>query len=82
MSVVPSVAALVIKALKEPKHGRKKMKNIKHNGNISLNDVVETTKVTCHRSMAKDLSETVKEILDTCISVGCTVDGKDPKDLQ
>ncbi|KAG6434020.1 hypothetical protein SASPL_105640 [Salvia splendens] len=32
--------------------------------------------------MAKDLSGTVKEILGTCVSVGCTVDGKDPKDLQ
>ncbi|KAJ6407974.1 hypothetical protein OIU79_012863 [Salix purpurea] len=34
------------------------------------------------RSIAKDLSGTVKEILGTCVSVGCTVDGKDPKDLQ
>ncbi|CAN1142957.1 60S ribosomal protein L12-3 [Linum perenne] len=34
------------------------------------------------RSMAKELSGTVKEILGTCVSVGCTVDGKDPKDLQ
>ncbi|KAG8369808.1 hypothetical protein BUALT_Bualt14G0052300 [Buddleja alternifolia] len=33
-------------------------------------------------SMAKDLSGTVKKILGTCVSVGCTVDGKDPKDLQ
>jgi large subunit ribosomal protein L12e len=34
------------------------------------------------RSMAKELAGTVKEILGTCVSVGCTVDGKDPKDLQ
>lgn len=34
------------------------------------------------RSMAKDLTGTVKEILGTCVSVGCTVDGKNPKDLQ
>ncbi|CAA2953279.1 60S ribosomal L12 [Olea europaea subsp. europaea] len=33
-------------------------------------------------SMAKDFSGTVKEILGTCVSVGCTIDGKDPKDLQ
>ncbi|KAL4610543.1 hypothetical protein ACB092_08G057400 [Castanea dentata] len=82
VSVVPSAAALVIKALKDPKRDRKKTKNIKHNGNISLDDVVETTQVMCPRSMAKNLSGTVKEILSTCVSVGCTVDGKDPKDLQ
>ncbi|KAL5063264.1 hypothetical protein RYX36_025001, partial [Vicia faba] len=34
------------------------------------------------RSMAKEHGGTVKEILGTCVSVGCTVDGKDPKDLQ
>ncbi|KNA04566.1 hypothetical protein SOVF_198460, partial [Spinacia oleracea] len=34
------------------------------------------------RFMAKELKGTVKEILGTCVSVGCTVDGKDSKDLQ
>ena len=76
------VVALVIKALKEPERDQKKMKNIKHNGNISLNGVVDTAKVTCPKSLAKDLSGTVKEILGTCVSVDCAVDGKDPKDLQ
>ncbi|KAH9319038.1 hypothetical protein KI387_020807, partial [Taxus chinensis] len=34
------------------------------------------------RSMEKYLSRTLKEVLGTCVSVECTVDGKDPKDLQ
>lgn len=34
-----------------------------------------------HRSMAKRLEGTVKEILGTCQSVGCTVDGKHPHDI-
>ncbi|KAL3679995.1 hypothetical protein R1sor_022951 [Riccia sorocarpa] len=82
VSVVPSAAALVIKALKEPERDRKKVKNIKHSGNISLDDVIEIAKIMQPRSMAKALAGTVKEILGTCVSVGCTVDGKDPKDLQ
>ncbi|RWW22673.1 hypothetical protein GW17_00013113 [Ensete ventricosum] len=82
VSVVPSAAALVIKALKEPERDRKKTKNIKHNGNISLDDVVEIARLMRPRSMANDLAGTVKEILGACVSVGCTVDGKDPKDLQ
>ncbi|KAK9175856.1 hypothetical protein WN944_027866 [Citrus x changshan-huyou] len=82
VAVVPSAAALVIKALKEPERDRKKTKNIKHNGNITLDDVIEIAKIMRPRSMAKELSGTVKEILGTCVSVGCTVDGKDPKDLQ
>ncbi|GAQ82821.1 60S ribosomal protein L12 [Klebsormidium nitens] len=82
VSVVPSAAALVIKALKEPERDRKKVKNIKHEGNISFDDVIEIARVMKSRSMAKELSGTVKEILGTCVSVGCTVDGSDPKDLQ
>ncbi|CAN6253653.1 hypothetical protein GQ55_1G352900 [Panicum hallii var. hallii] len=82
VSVVPSAAALVIKALKEPERDRKKVKNIKHSGNISLDDVIEIARTMRPRSMAKEMAGTVKEILGTCVSVGCTVDGKDPKDLQ
>ena len=35
VDVVPSAAALIIKALKEPPRDRKKVKNIKHKGNPS-----------------------------------------------
>ena len=61
--MVPSVAAPVIKALKEPERNWKKTKNIKHNGNILLDDVIEIAKVMKPRSVAKDLSGTMKEIL-------------------
>ncbi|RYR18872.1 hypothetical protein Ahy_B03g063486 [Arachis hypogaea] len=32
--------------------------------------------------MTKELSSIAKEILSTCVSIGSTIDGKDPKDLQ
>ena len=76
-----SATALVIKSLKEPEHDRKKTKNIKHIGNISLDVVLEIAKTMRPRSMAKDLSDTVREILGTYVSVGCTIYGKNPKDL-
>nr|POE46405.1 60s ribosomal protein l12-3 [Quercus suber] len=60
VSMVSLAVALIIKALKEPELDRKKMKNIKHNKNISLDNVNETAKVMHPRSMAKDLSGTVK----------------------
>ncbi|KAK9994029.1 hypothetical protein SO802_023732 [Lithocarpus litseifolius] len=63
VSVVPFATALVIKALKEPERDRKKTKNIKHNSNILLDDVIEIAKVMKPRSLAKDRSGTVKEIL-------------------
>ncbi|XP_041984776.1 60S ribosomal protein L12 [Aricia agestis] len=81
ISVVPSAAALVIRALKEPPRDRKKQKNIKHNGNITLEDVIGIAKIMRPRSMARQLSGTVKEILGTAQSVGCTIDGRPPHDL-
>jgi large subunit ribosomal protein L12e len=71
---------MVIKALKEPVRDRKKEKNIVHDGNITYSDVYEIAKVMRGRSMARKMAGTVKEILGTCQSVGCTVDGKHPHD--
>lgn len=82
VSVVPSAAALVIKALKEPERDRKKVKNIKHTGSLALDEIYEIARVMRPRSCAKDFSGSVKEILGTCVSVGCRVDGEDPKTLQ
>mmetsp|Transcript_22862 Transcript_22862/g.40695 ORF Transcript_22862/g.40695 Transcript_22862/m.40695 type:complete len:167 (-) Transcript_22862:76-576(-) len=82
VSVIPSAAALVIKALKEPVRDRKKEKNIQHSGNISMDDIIEIARIMRHRSCAKTLAGTCKEMLGTAVSVGCTVDGKDPRDVQ
>merc|ERR1711937_155568 len=40
VEVVPSAAALVIKALKEPARDRKKVKHVAHDGDISIDDVI------------------------------------------
>ncbi|PRQ22606.1 putative ribosomal protein L11/L12 [Rosa chinensis] len=82
ISVVPSAAALVIKALNEPERDRKKVKNVKHSGSISLADVEKIATVLQPRSMAKGLDGTVREVLGTCVSVGCLVNGRDPRDVQ
>lgn len=81
VSVVPSAAALVIRALKEPSRDRKKEKNVLHNGDVSLKDIYEVAKVMRPRSMARKMSGTVKEMLGTAQSVGCTVEGVSPHDI-
>lgn len=57
-------------------------KNIKHSGNLSLDEIIEIARVMRDRSCAKVLAGTVKEILGTAVSVGCTVDGSDPREIQ
>ncbi|CAM9293966.1 unnamed protein product, partial [Chrysoparadoxa australica] len=83
VSVIPSAASLILKALNEPPRDRKKVvKNIKHDGNITLDQVIDVARAMRDRSMARELAGTVKEILGTCFSVGCTVNGSAPKDVQ
>ena len=82
IEVVPSAAALIIRALKEPERDRKKEKNILHNGNISMNDVLAIAKEIRPRSLAKEMVGTVLSVLGTAVSIGCTIDGKTPRELQ
>ncbi|KIY44514.1 hypothetical protein FISHEDRAFT_67431 [Fistulina hepatica ATCC 64428] len=81
VAVVPSASSLVIKALKEPPRDRKKEKNIKHSGNITFDEIVEIARTMKSKSLAKELSGTVKEILGTAQSIGCTIDGQPPHDV-
>ncbi|CAO2605745.1 60S ribosomal protein L12 [Lemmus lemmus] len=78
--VVPSASALIIKAHKEPATDRKKQ-NIKHSRNITFNEIVNIARQMQHKCLARELSETIKEILDTAQSVRCNVDGHHPHDI-
>ena len=80
--VTPSVASRLIRALKEPPRDRKKVKNIKHSGNITFNEVVKIAREAKDNSMAKDLQGVVLECLGTAVSVGCTIDGEHPATIQ
>jgi large subunit ribosomal protein L12e len=82
VEIVPSASSLVIKALNEPTRYRKKEKDIVHDGDMTIESVYEIARIMRERSMAKEFSGTVKEILGTCVSVGCTIDGKDGRDVQ
>ena len=80
--MVPSAAALIIRALKEPPRDRKKVKNVTHTGKLTMDQVCEIAKIMRPKSYAAEFVGTVKEILGTCLSVGCNVEGQSPKDIQ
>ncbi|EDV29420.1 60S ribosomal protein L12 [Trichoplax sp. H2] len=81
IDVVPSASSLVIKALKEPPRDRKKQKNILHTGNVPLDQIIDIARTMRPRSMARKLEGTVKEILGTAQSLGCTVEQQHPHDV-
>ncbi|XP_044776349.1 60S ribosomal protein L12-like [Neomonachus schauinslandi] len=67
---------------KEPPGDRKKQKTIKHSGNITFDEIVNIARQMQHRSLARELSGTIKEILGPAQSVGCNVDGHHPHDIN
>ena len=82
VEVVETASALIVKALAEPERDRKKgPKGVKHNGNLTLKQIIDISRVMRKKSIARTFAGTVKEILGTAFSVGCTVDGKSPRDV-
>lgn len=41
LQVVPTASSMVVKALKEPERDRKKVKHVKHSGNITLDEIID-----------------------------------------
>jgi large subunit ribosomal protein L12e len=82
VSLIPSSSSLIMKALNEPVRDRKKVKNIVHDGNLTLDQVIDIARSMRDRSMASTLTGTVKEILGTCNSIGWAVNGESPRDMQ
>ena len=54
---------------------------VKHSGNITFNDILTIARAMRERSMARKLEGTVKEVLGTAQSIGCTIDGRAPHDV-
>ncbi|KAI6021493.1 ribosomal protein L11 [Pisolithus microcarpus] len=71
VSVVPSgIFSLIFTSctlllLAEPPRDRKKEKNIKHSGNVALDEIFDIARTMRSKSLAKDLAGCVKEILGT-----------------
>lgn len=79
--MVPSTSYRTAEALKELPRDRKKQKNTRYSGNIGFNEMVNIARQMHHRSLARKLSGTIKEILGIAQSVGCDVDGCHPHDI-
>lgn len=57
-------------------------KNIKHNGNLTIEDVYEVARVMADRSCAATFAGTVKEMLGTCVSGACRSHAWQPSGLD
>jgi large subunit ribosomal protein L11 len=76
----PPVSALIKKELGAEKGAKTAGKEII--GNITLDSAVKIAKLKMGGSFAKTLKTAVKEVTGTCVSMGVTVEGKDPREVQ
>ena len=44
-TIVPTASAMILRELKEPPRDRKKVKNIKHSGNVTLDAIINIARV-------------------------------------
>lgn len=75
----PTTSALIVSELKIAKgSGNPKAQKV---GNLSMEQLIRIAKIKRSELLSKTLKNAVKEILGTCISMGVTVEGKDPKEV-
>lgn len=82
VEIQPRTSALVLKALKKPYVARKKGEHRVHSGNLTLTQITDIARSIQERSFAKTLTGCVLEVLGTANSIGLTVEGVSPKELQ
>jgi large subunit ribosomal protein L11 len=76
----PTTSALVVKELGIAKgSGNPKAEKV---GNLTMDQVAKIAAMKMPNSYAKSVRTTAKEVMGTCVSLGITIEGKDPRDVQ
>jgi len=76
----PTTSALIVKELGiEKGSGNPKAEKA---GNLTVEQVVKIAKMKLLGSYALSDNSAAKEVLGSCISMGITVDGRDPREIQ
>jgi len=76
----PPTSALILRELGVEK-GSSDAKNSSV-GNLTMEQVVKIARMKRDGMLASSMRSAVKEVLGTCVSVGVTVEGKHPKEVQ
>jgi large subunit ribosomal protein L11 len=76
----PTASALIVAELKVEKGSG--TPNIVKVGNLSMEQMVRIAKIKHPELLAPTLKKATKEMLGTCVSLGVTVEGKDPREVQ
>lgn len=76
----PTTAALIIKEVGAGKgSGTPGTENV---GDLKIDQVIKIAKTKREEMLSNTLKSALKEVLGSCVSMGITVEGKDPRDVQ
>ncbi len=76
---IPPVSALVKRELGIEKGSKQPGREFV--GDLTLEQLIKIARMKMKQSLSYDLRGVVKEVLGTCVSMGVTVEGKNPKDF-
>jgi large subunit ribosomal protein L11 len=76
----PTASALIVAELKIEK-GSGTPNTVKA-GDLTMEQVIKIAKIKGPQLLAPDTKQATKELLGTCVSIGVTVEGKDPREVQ
>ncbi len=77
---VPPTSQLIKKELSLPKGSSEPVHSI--SGDLSMEQVIKIAKMKIDQMLAPDLKAAAKEVMGTALSMGVTVEGKDPREVQ
>ena len=75
----PPTAVLIKKELGIEKGASKLDEKV---GDLSIDQIIKIAKMKKEDSLSYDLKGVVLEVLGTCVSMGVTIDNKDPREVQ
>jgi len=76
----PPTTALIMKELGVEKgSGKPKTEKV---GDLQIAQAVKIAKMKQDSVLGKNLKKAVKEVVGSCVSLGATVEGKDPREIQ
>lgn len=76
----PTTSALIVSELGVAKGSG--APNTEKIGNLSMEQIVRVAKAKRSKVLARTLMAAVKEVLGSCVSMGVTVEDKDPREAQ
>lgn len=76
----PTTSALIVSELKIEKGSG--APNTQKVGNLTMEQVIRIAKIKRKELLAKTLKAAAKEVLGSSVSMGVTIEGKDPREVQ